>query len=315
MSLGDETVAEQRPGERQDTAGNSPARPARGSRERRLRQATRSAMVTAAIPTSRARMLPGFLIVGVQRCGTTSMFHALSQHPAVIGALLRRKEVHYFDIGYRRGMTWYQSHFPLRASARLAARSTGAAPVAFESGPYYMFHPLAPERIARDLPGVKLVVMLRDPASRTYSAYAHESALGYETESFERALELEPSRLQGEAERIIADPDYSSRSHQHHSYRSRGHYAEQLEQLERSFGRERIHVVDSGDFFAEPGPSYDGVLEFLGLPRHRPPVFGRHNARSRAPMDPAIKAELREYFRPHDERLAKWLGREPSWRR
>ena len=44
----------------------------------------------------------------------------------------------------------------------------------FESSPYYMFHPLAAQRISRDLPGVKLLVLIRDPVERAYSAHAHE---------------------------------------------------------------------------------------------------------------------------------------------
>ena len=177
-----------------------------------------------------------------------------------------------------------------------------------------MFHPLAAERISRDLPGVKLLVLLRDPVERAYSGHAHETSLGFETETFERALELEPARLEGEVERILADPAYISRSHQHHAYRARGEYARQLERLERVFGRERIHVVDSDAFFADPGPVYDGVLEFLGLPSSGRPVFKRRNSRSRAPMTRKVRTALEEHYRPHDERLARWLGHQPSWR-
>jgi hypothetical protein len=265
------------------------------------------------MPAGGARMLPDFLIVGGQRCGTTSMTRALSRHPAVFGAALDL-EVHYFDQEYDRGLAWYRSHFPLRAHARLAARAAGAAPVAFESSPYYMFHPLAAGRIARDLPGVKLLVLLRDPVERAYSGHAHAVSGGYETEPFERALELETARLEGEAERLAADPAYVSYSHQHHAYRTRGHYAEQLERLERLFGRERIHVIDSDAFFTDPATSYDEVLEFLGLPRRGHPAFKRRNPRSRAPMTPETRAALEEHYRPHDERLARWLGHQPSWR-
>ena len=70
-------------------------------------------------------------------------------------------------------------------------------PITGESSPYYLFHPLAAERIARDLPDVRLVVLLRDPVERAYSAYTHERARGFETETFARALELEPERLAG----------------------------------------------------------------------------------------------------------------------
>lgn len=324
MTPGDGAAADPRLDARARTDDGRPAQPVRAdgavraALERRpsvaLKRVTRSVLVTVSRPTHQARMLPGFLIAGAARCGTTSMFRALSQHPAVFNAM-RQKEVHYFDNKYDRGLAWYQSHFPLTARARVAARAVGAAPVAFESGPYYMFHPHAADRIRRDLPGVKLLVMLRDPVERARSAHSYSVNLGYETEPFERALELEAARLEGETERMMADPSYVSQSHRHHSYRVRGQYAEQLEHLDRIFGRERIHVVDSDDFFADPEPAYDSVLEFLGLPRRGYPVFGRHNARPRSPMPQTVRATLEEHYRPYDERLVSWLGREPSWRR
>ncbi|MGO9160712.1 MAG: sulfotransferase family protein [Streptosporangiaceae bacterium] len=274
----------------------------------------RSYLVTARMLTGGAGMLPGFLIVGAQRSGTVSMDRALRQHPAVFGGILR-EEVHYFDLHYDRGVSWYQSHFPFRSWARWVARAAGSPPVTFETSPYYMFHPLAAERISRDLPEVKLLVLVRDPVERAYSAHAHETFFGYESEPFERALELESTRLAGAAERIVADPGYASHSHQHHAYRTRGQYAEQLERLECLFGRDRIHVVESQAFFTSPEPAYDTVLEFLGLPHVGYPNFKRRNTRPRsAPMHKHVRAALKEHYRPYDERLAKWLGHEPSWR-
>jgi hypothetical protein len=277
------------------------------------RRAAHSVSVSTGRLTRRARMLPGFLIVGAQRGGTTSMYRTLTQHPAILKAVLH-KGVHYFDTGYGHGMGWYQGHFPLRARAALARRATGEVPLTFESSPYYMFHPLAAERISRDLPGVRLLVLVRDPVERAYSAHAHELARGYETELFERALELEDERLAGEAERIVSEPGYLSHSHQHHAYLTRGLYADQLERLGQLVGRDRVHVVDSGRFFTDPEPVYDGVLEFLGLRRHGYPVFERHNARPRSPMPETLRATLNEHFVAADERLTGWLGQPPSWR-
>jgi hypothetical protein len=270
-------------------------------------------LLTAGRPLHRARMLPGFIIAGAERCGTTSLFGVLRQHPAVFNGTLPRKEVHYFDNKYGHGLSWYRCHFPFTARARLAARGAGR-PVAFEATANYMFHPLAPGRIHRDLPGVRLIVMVRDPVERAYSAHAHQVGFGYETESFERALELEDSRVAGEAERIVAEPGYESFSFDHFTYRARGHYADQLDHLESVFGRDRILVVDSGDFFADPGPCYDRVLDFLGLAHRGRPAFTPRNARPRSPMPAALRTELEEHFRPHDERLTAWLGHEPSWR-
>ena len=269
--------------------------------------------VNAGRLTHQARMLPGFLIVGAQRCGTTSMYRTLSQHPAILKAVLH-KGVHYFDTGYDHGLAWYQGHFPLRARAAAVRRATGETPLTFESSPYYLFHPLAAARIHRDLPGVKLLILVRDPIERAYSAHAHELARGYETEPFERALDLEDHRLAGQAEKIISDPGYHSHSHQHHAYRARGRYAEQLERLEGLFGRDRMHVVDSGLFFDDPEWVYDHVLTFLGLHGHGYPVFERHNARPRSPMPEALRASLADYFAAWDEKLTGWLGHPPSWR-
>src|SRR5205823_12464311 len=102
--------------------------------------------------------------------------------------------VHFFDVSCRRGLSWYRCQFPRLPSARRATRGADVTPVSFESSPYYMFHPAAPERIARDLPEVRLLVLRRDPVERANSGHAHEVAHGFETESFEAALELEPAR-------------------------------------------------------------------------------------------------------------------------
>jgi hypothetical protein len=132
---------------------------------------------------------------------------------------------------------------------------------------------------------------------------------------FEAALELEDIRLQGEVERILNDPQYVSHSHQHHAYRARGQYIEQLERLEMLFGRERIHVIDSGDFFQQPGRTYDAALEFLELPRRDYPPLEAQNVQPRRPMPESVRSALEKHFEPFDARLAKWLGRDPSWRR
>jgi hypothetical protein len=276
-------------------------------------RAARSVSRTVGRWTAEARMLPGFLIVGAQRCGTTSLYKTLIQHPAVLPAVLH-KGVHYFDTGYDRGPAWYRGHFPTQRRAAAVRRAHGTA-ITGESSPYYMFHPLAAERIAKDLPDVKLLVLLRDPVERAYSAHSHELARRFETEPFERALELEEQRTAGEEAKMLADPGYQSETYQHNAYLARGRYIEQLVRLTDIFGRDRLHVIDSDDFFAEPRPAFDAVCEFLELPGAADIAFGKHNARARAPMRVGLRTRLEEHFAPYDERLAAWWGRTPSWRR
>jgi hypothetical protein len=261
--------------------------------------------------TAPRRMLPAFLVVGAQRAGTTSLHRALVAHPQVVGPNLH-KGVNYFDLGYANGLDWYRGHFPTRAVAR---RRAGGDPSAFESSGYYLHHPLAAERIAATLPEARVLVMLRDPVERAYSAHRHELARGFETVGFEEALDLEPRRLAGEVERIVADPSYVSESHRHHAYVGRGEYAAQLRRLYEHVPPERVHVVWSEDFFEQPEATYDAVLAFLGLAPFRPIGFERWNARPRSPMSDRTRRRLDEHFRPHDEDLRLLLGAEPSWRR
>ncbi|GGK69326.1 hypothetical protein Sme01_14810 [Sphaerisporangium melleum] len=270
---------------------------------------------TAGRLTVSGRLLPSFLIAGAQRCGTTSLYRVLAQHPLVLKPMFH-KGIHYFDTAYGKGSSWYRAHFPLKATAHRLERRYGIRPLTFESSPYYLFHPLAAARIATDLPGVRLIVLVRDPVERAYSAHAHEVARGFETEpSFERAIELESYRLAGEAERLCADPLARSHAHRHHAYVARGQYAEQLARVESLVGRDRLHVIDSGRFFGTPEVVYDRMLEFLGLPRLGDPVFERHNARPRATDMPArVRRRLSAHFAPWDTQLAPWLGDPPSWR-
>ncbi|MFI6904005.1 sulfotransferase family protein [Nonomuraea sp. NPDC050394] len=265
--------------------------------------------------TSAGRILPSFLIVGAQRCGTTSLYRALAQHPLLLKPVLH-KGVHYFDVNHGRGMSWYQGHFPLKVGAALLARKHGHRPLAFESSPYYLFHPLAGERIARDLPEVKLIVLVRDPVERACSAHAHELARGFETEShFEYAVELEDKRLAGAEELLRRRPEAVHHSHRHHAYLARGRYAEQLDRLEPLFGQDRILVIDSHRFFRTPERIYDRVLEFLGVPRLGNPVFERHNGRPLPkPVAESLRQTLRDHFEVYDQQLVRWLGGDPSWR-
>ena len=62
--------------------------------------------------TAPLRGMPSVLLIGAQRSGSTSLFNYLAQHPDVRVPL--GKEIHYFDLHYARGLTWYQGRFPYR---------------------------------------------------------------------------------------------------------------------------------------------------------------------------------------------------------
>ena len=276
-----------------------------------LRQISERAYRCVAAPTGWLRMEPGFIMIGAQRCGTTSLFRALTAHPQLMRPLFH-KGVNYFDLNYYRGADWYRSHFPLAEIARRRTARYGPA-MAFEASGYYLYHPFALERLAGDLPAIKLVAMVRNPVERAFSAYKHEYARGFEQESFERALALEDKRLAGEVDRMREDPAYESFSHRHHSYRHRGQYAEQLERALALVPAGRVHVIQSEAFYRDPADEYRRLLSFLGLHQFEPAGFGQHNSRPGAPMDPKTRRMLEEHYAPHDQRLARLLASPLQW--
>ena len=173
-----------------------------------------------------------------------------------------------------------------------------------------MYHPHAVARIARDLPGVKLIVLVRDPVERAYSQHAHELARGFETETSTspRALELEPARLRGQEERLLADP----RVLQLRPPAPRLPGARRVRHATcggwpQHVGRDRIHVVESERFFADPRPVYDEVLDFLGLPRPGLPGVraAQRPAARRADWTRGSARELTAHFAAHDERARR----------
>ncbi len=260
--------------------------------------------------TSPFRLRPDFLIVGAQRAGTTTLYRVLTDHPQVARPT-QSKGLGYFDVRYDSGPRWYRGQFPLSWRAR---RKHGRDVVTFETSGYYLFHPLAAERIARDLPGIRVVVLVREPVERAYSAHRHEHARGFETESFEQALDLEEERLAGEVERVIADPSYVSFHHRHHAYLARSRYSEQIDRFIDLLGPERVCILDAGAFFEDPAAEFERLRSWLGLSEWQPGDVEQWNARPRSPMSTDLQERLSRYFEPYDARLAEQMGRTPSWR-
>lgn len=272
------------------------------------RRGLRSVLTGAGQITPGHRMRPGFLIAGAQRCGTTSLFRLLAKHPNVRPPWAT-KGIHYFDTAdkFRRGPQFYAAHFPLMRATNGQPAITG------EASPYYLYHPLAGSRIAAELPEAKVIVLLRDPVERAFSAFKQETGRGFETLSFEAALDAEPGRLAGEHERIVADPGYQSFSHQHHAYVGRGLYATQLERLFSAVGRSNVMVLDSEMFFSPGLPQWSELLEFLDLPHWSPQDSIRANSRPSTAMPASIRKRLDAQFDESNRRLPEILGRTPSW--
>jgi hypothetical protein len=254
--------------------------------------------------TTPLRVLPDFLVIGVMKGGTTSFFNYLARHPQINPPF--RKEIKFFDIHYLQGLGWYRAHFPTRFKMKLGM-------VTGEATPYYIFHPTAPNRIAKVLPNVKLITLLRNPVDRAYSHYNHMVRVGREPLSFEEAVECEADRLAGEEEKIIADPRYSTFNHLHYSYLARGRYIEQLQKWFAIFPREQMLILASEELYTSPATTYRKAVEFLGLPAWEPNDFKVYKQGVYEEMPASARKYLIDYYRPYNQKLYECLNMSFDW--
>ncbi|TMM46741.1 sulfotransferase family protein [Qipengyuania marisflavi] len=172
-------------------------------------------------------------ILGVLKCGTTSLSKLLEGHPEVFGPSI--KETHFFsdDKQYRNGAAWYHNEFYSSHEARQARIWLDATPAILVSEE-------ALRRVAEYAePDAKFIVVLREPVARAISAYAHRQRVMDEELSFEDALDAEEERMNA----VKAEGGRWWR----HGYVEVGKYGEQLERAFAILGRERMLVMRQED--------------------------------------------------------------------
>lgn len=277
--------------------------------------AGKAALRRFGIATAGHRPPPELLVVGAKRGGTTSLWRYLDEHPAVLPTFPRAQKIkgtYFFDENWDRGERWYLSHFPTDQRRRLVERRLGCRPITFEASPYYLFHPLAPARAREVAPDALVVALLRDPVERAFSHWK-ERCNHTEDLSFEDALAAEEERTRGEEERLIRGEIQVSHAHRHQTYVAQGCYAPMLERWFEAFGRDRVVVRASEEFYADPQAFCDELTDRLGLPRHRLSTTEPFNAEPSPGMDPRLRAQLSERLAPHIRAVEELLDREMPW--
>lgn len=249
--------------------------------------------------------LPDYLIIGATKGGTGSLYRYLNQHPQIKPALT--KEVRFFDKYYDRGINWYRVFFPFKDLLK-RKYITG------EATPRYLDHPHAPKRVKAIIPNTKLIVLLRNPIDRAYSMYNMRLSRGRENHSFQDVIKLEKERTNGEFKKMELDEKYYSSTYFQHSYLDKGIYVDKLQRWMNVFPKEQFLIINSEEFFKNTSETYNKVLKFLGLyslELESYPIQGRVSKLK--PIDPTLRKQLVEFFKPHNERLYKFLGRNFGW--
>ena len=149
---------------------------------------------------SREGRLPNFLVIGAGKSGTTSLYYYLRQHPEIFMSPVKEPgffalEGHPLDFrGPGDERLRETTATTLESYEKLFSEARGESAVG-ESSVLYLYDGNAHESIARHIPDVKLLAVLRNPVDRAYSAFLHRTRDGYETcATFEEALAAEPQR-------------------------------------------------------------------------------------------------------------------------
>ena len=196
-----------------------------------------------------------FVIGGTQKGGTSALAHFLRAHPEI--CMPKHKEVHFFDAPdfseeaddtalARR----YRKAFPKELTGRVVGDAT----------PVYAYLPWVAGRVRRYNPGMKWILLLRDPVERAISHYAMERARGAEFLPLPLALRLERLRLWQDRHRAAWKT-----SLRHHSYLDRGRYSRQIARLWEHFPKEQVLVVESSVLRGRHEETLRTVYRFLGV--------------------------------------------------
>ena len=253
--------------------------------------------------------MPSVFIAGFPKCGTTALHKILVQHLDISqsqwldDSVERRHYVppkeHYFFSSYGnydQGLDWYKGHFCKERQHAL------------DSTPTYATERIAIERIAEAAPDAKIIIALREPVARAFSAWNHWNQLTPESRwpmsvpegSFE-------DNLQAEVDRIKAGVFTEG-------FIGHGCYVKHLKVLEEYFDREQIFYFFSVEMRLDFHPLMSRMQSFLEV---LPIPFTYKEANRRdytvSPLSEETRMELRDVFKPYDLELQDFLGKKCPW--
>ena len=209
------------------------------------------------ILTASIRKKPTFIIIGAQKCGTTSLAYYLSQHRKVFFS--KQKELHFFNRIKDFSSSWYKTHFPIDLLGKYQHYG--------EATPDYILYPQIPGLIKKLNPNTKIIVLLKDPVSRMVSHYKHNLTQKREWLEMTEAFDVEKYRTNPEIVDVETSKYEVVKDFSNYSYKRKGLYAQQLEKWFEVFDDKDIMVINSEKFFESPEIVFNDVTDFLQLDR------------------------------------------------
>jgi len=203
--------------------------------------------------------LPNFLIVGAAKAGTTSLHNYLSMHPDIF--MSRPKEPKFFS--FTAGITKFNGIGDDGVKYNII-KDFGSYHRIFDSSDNYKMRgessadnlyyaadviPLIKNFLGNN---VKIIIVLRNPINRAFSAYKHLVRDGRENLSFGEALKAEDSRKAKGWEFLWF-------------YKDVGLYSNQVEKYLENFANVKMFLFE--DFSDNTKLVYEEILKFLEIDR------------------------------------------------
>ena len=254
--------------------------------------------------TKDLHLLPSFVIIGVAKSGSSSIYDYLIRHDQISPCVV--KEPDYFAKYFNRGVNWYKSCFPLKFQKNNV--------ISGEASIHTYWHPHSPMRVKKILPNAKLIILLRNPIDRAYSHYQMEVNNGVEELSFEEAIENEESRTKNEYQKMIDNENYFSEIFNAKAFTTQGIYINYLKNWFDLFPKNQFLFIKSENFFKHPEDETNRILSFLKLPKIKLPEY--HIIRKgvyKQSMNSSTREKLKEFFSPYNEELYKKTGINFGW--
>ncbi len=231
--------------------------------------------------------LPNFMIIGVAKAGTTSLYHYLDQHSEIY--VPHVKAPNFF--GYEDARAWsfndegkapLLQNFPVRTFDEYEALFAGVKDeIAIgEASPQYFRCPNAARRIHECIPDVKLIASLRNPADRAFSGFLMRTRRGETVKSSYEELTAEASHVK------------------------EGFYYKRLKRYFDLFQKDQIRICIFETFKQDSAKTVIELFSFLGVDSN----FVVDTSVKHNPAGiPKIKLINRFFFNPKLIRAAKSL--------
>ena len=189
-----------------------------------------------------------FFGIGVQKGGTTVLYHYLSQHPGI--QMASKKEIHHFD---NEDIDWQvTNHDELHNFFDWSVDNV----IRGEITPSYIYWPFALQRLYKYNPYSKLILLLRHPTYRAYSQWRMNMAKNKETLTFEKCISTIGRQRVKQAH---------FGAHRVYSYIERCFYAKQIHHLLNIFPRENILFIRTDALYINHTITLTAVENFLDI--------------------------------------------------